>query len=366
MESKKTSFLKIFFISLLLFIFFDLLLGNFIYKKFIRVNFVDQDTSFAKKNEIYDHGFLESYKTNNAGWGNKRYTFCTDKNSFRSNCKNLLDNSKNFDIAFIGDSFTEGVGLNYEKSFVGIISNKLNEFKIANLSASSYSPAIYFSKINYFLEKGYYFDEVIVFIDLSDIQDDAVCYKIEDKIVKRRSNEKDCFQQNQSYFNKLKKRFKLTKEFFYLIKNKLIEIKIINYNPPGEILNNPRSNWTFNYNKIEFNNLPLDKALGISIKNMQMLSNLLKSKKIDLSVAVYPWPSTLKYDTENNKQLQTWKNFCISNCKNFFNLMKPFFNLKDKNSFSWIYNHAYIKNDIHLNEVGNEIIADNFLKLYKR
>ena len=56
---------------------------------------------------------------------------------------------------------------------------------------------------------------------------------------------------------------------------------------------------------------------------MQMLSNLLKSKKIDLSVAVYPWPSTLKYDTENNKQYTNVKIF-VSNCKKFFNLMKPF------------------------------------------
>ena len=69
MESKKTSFLKIFFISLLLFIFFDLLLGNFIYKKFIRVNFVDQDTSLPKKMKFMIMDFRVSYKTNNAWMG---------------------------------------------------------------------------------------------------------------------------------------------------------------------------------------------------------------------------------------------------------------------------------------------------------
>ena len=44
---------------------------------------------------------------------------------------------------------------------------------------------------------------------------------------------------------------------------------------------------------------------------MEKLSKLLKDNKIDLSLAVYPWPGTLKYDSENNKQVEIWQNFCI-------------------------------------------------------
>ena len=98
---------------------------------------------------------------------------------------------------------------------------------------------------------------------------------------------------------------------------------------------------------------------------MEKLAILLKQNDIDLSVAVYPWPGTLKYDKENNNQLKLWKEFCKSNCKNFYNFMKPFFQLLEKNSFSSVYEKVYIKNDSHFNEVGNKIIADNFLKLYK-
>ena len=35
--------------------------------------------------------------------------------------------SKEFDIAFIGDSFTEGVGLDYKDTFVGRIENKFDK-----------------------------------------------------------------------------------------------------------------------------------------------------------------------------------------------------------------------------------------------
>ena len=35
--------------------------------------------------------------------------------------------------------------------------------------------------------------KVIVFIDLSDIQDDSVCYELDNHTVKRRNNNFDCF-----------------------------------------------------------------------------------------------------------------------------------------------------------------------------
>ena len=98
---------------------------------------------------------------------------------------------------------------------------------------------------------------------------------------------------------------------------------------------------------------------------MEKLSKLLKEKNISLSLAVYPWPGTLKYDIEKNKQVELWKNFCNLNCKNFYDLMKPFYELSSENSFAWIYQHAYIKDDVHFNEEGNRIVAKNFLKLYK-
>ena len=44
--------------------------------------------------------------------------------------------------------------------------------------------------------------------------------------------------------------------------------------------------------------------------------------------------------------------------------MEPFFKMKDNEGFSSLYKRVYIKNDIHFNEEGNSIIANNFLKMY--
>ena len=89
---------------------------------------------------------------------------------------------------------------------------------------------------------------------------------------------------------------------------------------------------------------------------MLKLSNLLKENKIDLSIAVYPWPGTLNHYVKNNKQVRLWSSFCEFNCKKFYNLMNPFFDMLDKEDFKSLYQKIYIKNDIHFNEKGNEII----------
>ena len=98
---------------------------------------------------------------------------------------------------------------------------------------------------------------------------------------------------------------------------------------------------------------------------MKKLSKLLKENDIDLSVAVYPLPGTLKNDIEENKYLKIWQDFCITNCKNFFNLIKPFFDLLENEKFSSVYKKYYIYEDVLFNEEGHKIIAESFLKLYK-
>ena len=75
--------------------------------------------------------------------------------------------NKNFDIAFMGDSFVEGYSVNFEDSFVGIFSESKKNLKIANLGVSSYSPKIFYAKLNYLLSEGFKFKEIIFFVDIS-------------------------------------------------------------------------------------------------------------------------------------------------------------------------------------------------------
>ena len=125
--------------------------------------------------------------------GTITYTFCTNSYGFRSKCNSV--EHKKYDVAFIGDSFTEGVGLNYEDTFVGIIEN-LTQKKILNLGIVSSSPSLYLKDLNYILNEGIHFDDLIVAMDLSDIYDE-LSYN-----VKFKSNSNKCKNGQQTTKNK--------------------------------------------------------------------------------------------------------------------------------------------------------------------
>lgn len=86
-------------------------------------------------------------------------------------------------ILFIGDSFTEGVGLTYRDTFVGHIADRLSQDNIGVLNAVAVS---YLT--DHLLAKGKIpargrdltFDEIVVFLDVSNIDDEANRYTLAD------------------------------------------------------------------------------------------------------------------------------------------------------------------------------------------
>ena len=106
---KKTKvFIIISLITLTIFLLVDFFLGN----KVLNIFNINKDNSYRISNDIFNHGFKKNYKTSNAFWGPYKYIFCSNEHGTRSDC--TTNDIKKFDYAFIGDSQTEGVGLNFE------------------------------------------------------------------------------------------------------------------------------------------------------------------------------------------------------------------------------------------------------------
>ena len=66
---------------------------------------------------------------------------------------------------------------------MGIISEEFSKkgIEVLNAAVASYSPSIYFRKTKYLIEDiGLDFDEVIVFTDVSDVQDEAYYYDFDE------------------------------------------------------------------------------------------------------------------------------------------------------------------------------------------
>ena len=78
------------------------------------------------------------------------YVVHTNNLGFRDKAVRNLDSKKEYSI-LIGDSFVEGVTLNYEKTIVGILNSKIKKdiksFEFLNAGVASYSSYIYLKKI---------------------------------------------------------------------------------------------------------------------------------------------------------------------------------------------------------------------------
>lgn len=315
---------------------------------------------------IYHHDLQKNFSGMQA-WGPLKYSLCTDVNGFKVDCNANEKSLKNFDIAFIGDSFTEGIGLEYKDTFVGQISAKLIGLKIANLGVSSYSPSIYLSKVKFLLEQGVTFKELVVYIDISDIQDEAVSYALVDGVVMNKTHGNSSVS---IAFNQIKQlvrqAFPLTSygagilSIYFSNQGKNGKNKITYLMPQYE-----RSAWTYNSSVQGYGSGGVNEGVQQSLKAMQELSDLLRNKGIGLSIGVYPWPAQLLYDKSDSEHVRIWRDFCKSRCVGFYDSFDDFFDLKSKMSVAELIENHFIEDDMHYNRMGAGILANDFLKSFK-
>ncbi|MFY7788601.1 MAG: hypothetical protein ACOVQA_12095 [Thermoflexibacteraceae bacterium] len=122
----------------------------------------------------YYHHTLQPKKVVQETWGDASYTLITNSLGFKdSDTTTILPTSNKRRIVFIGDSFTEGIGLPFEKTFVGKIRQTYQDsLEILGAGCVSYSPKLCYYKIKYLLEKEkLQINYLFLFIDIYDIQD---------------------------------------------------------------------------------------------------------------------------------------------------------------------------------------------------
>lgn len=129
----------------------------------------------------YHHDFIKyGYSAESGRLGD--YELYTNSIGFKDKSnRRIFRKTDKRRIVFIGDSFTEGILLNYEDTFVGMIDSVVTSKNIEVLNAGrvSYSPIIYWRKSKYLIEEvKLKFDELIVFLDISDIDDEASYYNL--------------------------------------------------------------------------------------------------------------------------------------------------------------------------------------------
>lgn len=332
---------------------------------------------------IFDHGFEKNTHFEKLRRHGPAYEMFTNSLGFKDrSIRNIPISSNNRRILFIGDSFTEGVGFAYDDTFVGLIDKELSKknIEVFNAGVISYCPSIYWRKIKYLIEDvGLKFDEVVVFLDISDIMDEALYYCVDDDgNIARKFMGNATILGLDSYESKLST--KIFKNAKMLLRNNSIIIhsvlsnlanlyfsaKNIIYKKPDDIKlmdHTQKGHWT--YDKADYKAFG-EKGLKKCDFYMDKLYQMLKQNNISLTVAVYPWPNQIIYDKEDSIQVKYWKNWCAQRQVRFINYF-PYLMTGKNDKEKWgVINKYYLKNDVHFNKEGNKFIAKIFCDDFNR
>ena len=294
-------------------------------------------------------------------WGHLSSPLYTNSLGFKDrNIRDVPLVSPNFRFLFIGDSFTEGVGFEYDKTFVGLMDTILaNEhIEVLNAAVSSYAPTIYYKKTKYLLETvGLDFDHLVVFLDISDIEDEAKHYEIRDGRV-------------IGFFSETSKIKDFVYEYTGLLKNVFVFAEKIQtaigrdpeaLRSPEERrfgLNRQRSLWTVDETIFkEYGKRGLEKARY----HMDLLYQLLQQHHITMSIAVYPWPDQIIHVDLLSRHVTFWKEWANHNSVVFFNFFPSF--ISPESDPKEVISDNFIEGDVHWNEAGHKFVAQ---ELYQK
>ena len=378
-------------IFLVSFFLLDLILSQTLLLNFLEKDLVNaHKESFENRihNENYNYTFkkLASFKSQYEG---NIYNITTNDLGFRDDKVRTLDRKKTYSIV-IGDSFIEGVGLNYNDTIVAMLNNEMEneKFKFLNAGVASYSSYIYLKKIESVIDenKDLKIKNVIVFLDKSDVNDDENYLSepkkfknTKSKFINQRKNDfyKDLKElsffrfftkqtitgksvklitdQIESFFSNLKKRFIIAKE---LNKN-FLDISDLEIRAIKSINSTQRIT---NFYKGETWNKKTKNNIYFAIKNLKKLKKFLDNKNVGLIVVLYPWP----FEIHSKGIRERYLNFIVPLLEeNDFNNIIIYDDFLKNNIYENIGKN-YLYNDIHFNKNGNKIISQNLIRFLKK
>ena len=354
---------KTFLIYLVFFLIGDIFFSNFVYKKDFNHNCYEQLSDFIqlKKNCYAREKWIKNVKS---------YDVYTDENGFRFSGKKKGIEKQNKTAIFFGDSFTYGMGLDYKKTFVGIIQNQKKDFKTLNLGVPGYSPSVFIYQFKKILKKEKNINKIFLVLDISDVSEEASQWSVKndsDRPIQINKENKKEDKSSDSFIDSIKENFTGSRLIARSINNFFRSIRLYFSNikkseTPGY------SGWgNFLYMNIEntdqslWNPFGFKEGLNKMRKNSIEISSIAKSINAEIYIIIYPWPDSLEYGQDKFNWEKFSSDLCSEiSCNKVINFFPDFQRVKENNE-DWL-TKLYINGDLHITEYGHKIIATKILK----
>jgi hypothetical protein len=320
--------------------------------------------ALGERSPVFHHALKANAEFLYQRWGHLRHSVSTNSLGFRDrSIRQVPLSSDKYRLLFMGDSFTYGVGLPYEKTFICLIDSELEEKNVEVLNAGvvSYSPAIYWKKTEYLLfHTGLRFDHLVVFLDISDIQDEAEFYDTnEERVVWIRGPTPALRDFLYEYTTILRNLWEIGEEAYGWASQ----------DPDARrteedrryATNEYRSLWTVDEEAYaDYGARGIEKAK----KHMGRLYDLLQAHGIGMTLVVYPWPTQILHEDRESVQVRIWREWAEKHSVLFVDLF-PDFIPAGRDPKEMIRKH-FIPGDLHWNEEGHRLVARRFLEMWKK
>lgn len=294
----------------------------------------------------YDHDLAPNEKSQRA-WGNIVYPWQTDRYGFRTGaCAPGETEMDRPAIFVIGDSFTEAIGSSYEKSFAGLMAcDAAKQGKaLWNLGVASYSPVIYHRKIRVAAQRlGIKPAEIYVFLDLSDIDDDANVYHVaSDGTVS--STPFHWFHIGQFLLGNFAT-FRLAYDLYLSSPFSTVAA-----------LGRERGRWPFDPALMEKWGR---RGLELAGHNLDRVVDICREWDCRVTLVVYPWPESVDAGDRDSIQVTHWRAWAASRNVRFIDGFAPFF----REPADLALRKYFIAGDVHFTELGHRLLFDELKRV---
>lgn len=345
---------KLFFVAfgLLLFLGLDLLCGSLLFE--------DQQKSFRRPHPFYHHG-LRADQNRRTHWGGRKYQMVTNSLAMRdSENRQIPLQSPSKRVVVIGDSMIEGLGVDYDKSVAGNLQKLWQPagVEVLNAGVVSYSPHLYSLKTRYLIERvGLEFDHLVVFIDISDIQDETF-YESFQPTEEEQTNRMTDWWRRHSMMGQVADRFsspapRFTNQFRTDADvNVWMEATDAYHGDLDPEVG--RWRWTIDESLYEAWG---QRGLLLAKQHMLDLGRLCREHQIELTVVIYPSPTQIFANDEDSIQRRFWQQACDEMDVPLIDLF-PIFLDRSYSGPREVYRLFYFPNDTHWNRAGHQLVAD--------
>jgi hypothetical protein len=272
-------------------------------------------------------------------------------------------------MLLLGDSFAEGLGVDYDQTFAGRLGTALapRGIEVLNASVSSYSPKLDYLKARYLLEEvGLKIDDLVLFIDISDTQDEIIYRDFEPAF-------------DAGFWPRLRFRMRellWRRSYLYHTAAQLAErargeSTYINYegglfrflSPEARaVLTDPqfaqhREMWTM---EPQIYRAWGQRGLELGASNVDKLRALCLAHHVTLTVVVYPWSGQILHGDVDSIQERFWRAFCQAHGVPFIDLFLAFMPAHGQTPAE-VVGKYYIPGNGHWSAEGHRLVAEQVL-----